>query len=97
MQPNRVGNVALVLSLLGMASICVFCAEWFLRRLPWALPLGSLFCPVGFLLGLIALWFPPRRTAKWAIAIGLLGSLYVPTIWIFFLRAMSRVALNVVE
>jgi hypothetical protein len=80
MQPNRVGNVALVLSALG------FCSLFLSGPLTWLLPWAALICPVGLLLGLIGLRNPPRRTAWWAVAIGLWGTLCVPTVWVFYLR-----------
>jgi hypothetical protein len=83
MQRNRTGNMALVLSALGLWSLFVFSSG----PLTWILPWTSLICPVGLLLGILGLQHPPRRTAWWAVAIGLWGSLCLPTIWIFYLRA----------
>jgi hypothetical protein len=79
MQRNRVGNVALVLSAIGLISLFLFAME----PLTWLLRPVSLLCPIGLLLGLIALWRPPRRSAIWAIVLGLFGSLYLPTLWLF--------------
>jgi hypothetical protein len=72
-----------VLSSLGLISLFVFNNEW----LGWLMPWSVLSCPIGLLLGMIALYRPPRRSAVWAVAIGIWGSLYVSTIWLSYLRA----------
>jgi hypothetical protein len=83
MQRNRVGNLALLLSSSGLVSLFVFNND----LLGWLMPWSVLSCPIGLLLGVIAMYRPPRRSAVWAVAIGVLGSLYIPTIWLFYLRA----------
>ncbi len=82
MQRNRIGNVALVLSTLGLISLFVFNNE----SLGWLMPWSVLSCPIGLLLGIIATYRPPRRSAAWAIVLGVWGSLYIPTIWLFYLH-----------
>jgi hypothetical protein len=77
MQRNVLGNVALIVSLLG--DFCLFC--FLSAPLLAFLPLVSLLCPLGLLLGIIALFRRPRRSAGWAIAFGIWGSLYVPTLF----------------
>jgi hypothetical protein len=77
MHGNRVGNIALLTSIVGLVFLQVFLAQPLLRFLPYA----SLLCPLGSTLGLLGLMRRPRRTAGWATVLGILGSLYVPTLW----------------
>lgn len=83
MQSNRLGNVALGLSVLGLVAMFA-CSN---ASLGWLLPWAVLICPIGLVLGVFALRHPPRRMAAWAVAFGLWGSAYIPTIWLFYLRA----------
>jgi hypothetical protein len=82
-QTNRVGNTALVLSSIGLISLVVFNNE----PLGWLMPWSVLSCPIGVILGIFAIRHRPRRSAAWAIAIGVWGSLYVSTVWLFFILA----------
>jgi hypothetical protein len=77
MQRNVIGNLALVLSVIGDLLLFIFLSPQLLRLLPFV----SLLCPLGLLLGIIALWRRPRRSAAWVIAFGIWGSLYVPTLF----------------
>ena len=71
----RLGHIGLALSLLGVLGVClagpIFAFAW----------LAFLSVP-GFLISLMGLVRPPRRVAAWGTALGLFGSLYVPTIYL---------------
>jgi hypothetical protein len=45
-------------------------------------------CPVGLILGIVAFYRPLEDWLGWAVAIGVLGSLSIPTIWVPYLRAV---------
>ena len=79
---NRVGNFGLALSLLGLVSMQLCSAP----ELIWLLQLVSLACPAGLIVGLIGVFRVPRWPARWAMLLGFLGSLYIPTIWLPYLH-----------
>jgi hypothetical protein len=86
---NKLGNIALWLSAVGVVLLYVCAREPFM----WFLPYGPLLCPLGIALGTFALRHSPKRSAAWAIVIGLYGSAHLPTIWLSYawhLEAMPR-------
>lgn len=82
MRRNRIGDCALLLSSLGLILICVFSAPPLGALLPWV----SLVSPLGFALGIAGLVRHPRKSAAWATILGMLGSAYLPTIWLGIIR-----------
>jgi hypothetical protein len=78
---NRLGGIALVLSFLGFGGVMLCSAE---------LPVGAfiaLLAPVGVIVGIVGLFWPPCRFGCLAVILDVIASMYVPTIWLpFFLR-----------
>ena len=72
---NSYGFVALVMGVVGFLGI------WFVASGPFLFLLPTVFCPAGFVVALVGLRFGEKGFAKWAAAIGLLGMMYLPTIW----------------
>jgi hypothetical protein len=72
---NKLGDVALGLAVSG----------WIAAFAPFYPPfaiLGSIVCPLGLILGLIALRHEPKRSAFWAVGLGIVGQFFfVGTIW----------------
>jgi hypothetical protein len=80
---NRLGVISLVVSFLGFlgVSLCTF------THLSYVAPFIALLAPVGVIVGIVGLFRPPCRFGCLGIIVGVIGSLYVPTIWLhFFLR-----------
>ena len=82
---SKLGNIALWASATGVLLLFV-CAQ---GPLMWALPFAPLLCPLGVVLGTFALRYSPKRSAAWAIVIGLFGSAYLRTIWLFYTRYLE--------
>lgn len=80
---NKLGDFALAVVVVG----------WFAGFSTFYIPLaviGSVLCPTGLILGLIALRRQPRRSASWAVALGILGQLvFVGTIWNEIIRSQQ--------
>jgi hypothetical protein len=72
---NKLGDTALILVIAGWIA-------GFTTFYPPLAIIGSVLCPLGLILGLIALWREPRRSASRAVGMGILGQLlFVGTIW----------------
>jgi hypothetical protein len=72
---NKLGDVALSLAIAGWIA-------GFMTFYPPLAILGSMLCPLGLILGLIGLRHEPRRSASWAVALGIVGQFcFVGTIW----------------
>ena len=80
---------ALIVSCLGLISLFVVLAAP--EPLTSMLLPASLICPTGLALGLVDLWRRPSKSAALACALGFLGSLCIPTIW---LQVVQRCALT---
>ncbi len=49
----------------------------------------AVLCPLGLLLGLFGLWSKPRRSARWAVALGVAGQFcFAGTVWAYLLMAI---------
>lgn len=83
MDGNRIGNAALTISVAGMLAMTV--ASFLQQPYPWILP-TPLICLLGLALGVFGLRRTPRRSAAWAIAVGIWGGAYTATIWLPVLR-----------
>ena len=79
---NRCGQAGLVLSVLGVADILLLgpMRFEFIRYL-------TLLSFLGLLVSAIALRWRPRKHAAWGVALGGVGTLYLPAI---FLPILSR-------
>ncbi len=84
---NKLGNIALLVSASGVLLLFICAQEPF----TWVLPFGLLLCPLGIVLGTFGLRHSPKRSAAWAIMIGLFGSAYLPTIWLFYMRHLETI------
>ena len=69
------GFVALVMSVIGFLGIS------FVASAPYLFLVPTVLCPVSLVVALIGLWVGEKGFAKWAAAIGVLGMMYLPTIW----------------
>jgi len=88
---NAVADVGFALSVAGVIGLSLF----FLSGLSkWVVPIASvltLLSVPGLLASLLVLCFARhKRRAVWGASLGLLGSLYVPTILIFMLQAIHE-------
>ena len=72
---NKLGDIALALVFAGWISA-------FMNFYSPLAVIGSILCPLGLILGLIALGRTPKRSASWAVGLGVLGQFaFVGTIW----------------
>ncbi len=79
----RLGHVGLTFSLLGFVGVC-------LASIPSPLACLAFLSVPGLLISVIGLFWPPRRLSAGGAILGLLGSLYVPTILQSFLSLFVR-------
>jgi hypothetical protein len=75
---NRVGHIGFALSLLGVVGVCLAGFPVVGLQGMW---LAFLSVP-GLVISLIGLFIPPRRLAVWGTVLGIVGVLYVPTIYL---------------
>ncbi len=85
MRYNRktLAKLVLLLSLAGLLGVCL-CSFPSLFSLARGL---ALLGPVAVVLGTILECHSIDRITRWAIAIGVVTTLYLPTLWLPFLRA----------
>jgi hypothetical protein len=74
---NNLGQVGLVVSGLGLVALIVL--GWWRIDIVRYTTLCSL---LGLVLSLAGLWRRPRRPAAWGVILGLLGTLYLPTVFL---------------
>lgn len=88
---NLTATVGLICSALGLLGLSLFFIS---GRGIWIAPLASVLTMLsvpGLLISLLALWLvTEKRQAKWGAGLGLLGSLYLPTIVVFAWRAIHE-------
>ena len=76
-EPNPVGRVGLALSILG------FCALALLGPMRFEfVRYMTLFSFIGLLVSLAGLCWRPRKQAAWGVVLGLLGTLFLPTVFL---------------
>jgi hypothetical protein len=76
---RSLGGAALCVSLTALLGVC-------LCSIPGYAGVGRLLAllgPVAIVLGVVARWRFPTRTAFWAVAVGTLASFYLPTLFAF--------------
>ncbi|MDZ4656857.1 MAG: saccharopine dehydrogenase NADP-binding domain-containing protein [Bythopirellula sp.] len=82
---NVLGDVGLWLTATGWILAFVFS----LPSLNFLLPIPAAICPLGLIFGLFGLWRKPRRSAQWAIALGVAGQFcFVGTVWTHLIMAI---------
>ena len=83
---NVLGDVGLWLTATSWILVFVFS----LPPLTFLLPIPAALCPLGLVVGLIGLWRKPRRSARWAIRLGVLGMFcFAGTVWTYLLMAIQ--------
>ena len=81
--------IGLVLSVLGVVGLSLFSVSGSHEHVVPVASLLTLLSVPGFVCSLVALRISSRRRiAAWGAGLGLIGSLYVPTILIFAFRAI---------
>lgn len=78
-QPPKISRVAMGLALASIAGLFSFGTP-----LDW---IGQYLVLLGYpalLVGIIALFFPPRRLAVWSIVLAIISSLFIPTLLLPF-------------
>jgi hypothetical protein len=78
---NWVGRVGLAFSIAGLVSLFLL-GPWRYEPIRY-LTLCSL---IGLVVSIAALFCRPRRTAKWGAVLGLIGTFYLPTVFLPVLR-----------
>ena len=74
---NRLGQLGLIASIIGLTGLFLIGPFRYepIRYL-------TLFSLIGLVLSLLALWWTPRKSAKWGLLLGIIGSLYLPTVFL---------------
>jgi hypothetical protein len=80
---NRCGDLGLLFSIVGFANIAL------LGPFRFEMILNMTLCSLlGLVVSFIGLWWKPRKTAAWGLVIGIVGSLYLPTIFLPVLMSL---------
>ena len=88
---NRIGKFGLCVSMFGIVTFVLLCLLYAMSvQLPKVLlPVIaiSLMCsPLGVLVSSVSLIWAPRNLGVWGVVVGVIGSLYVPTLIIGMFR-----------
>ena len=75
--PNRWGQTGLLLSAIGFVHLMAFSSLRF-----EVVRFMTLFSLLGLAVSIVGLARKPRKPAAWGVALGLVGSMYLPTVFL---------------
>jgi hypothetical protein len=82
---NLAGSVGFSLSLVGVIGLSLIGPV-----MPAIGMCMTLFCLLGLVTSIVGLFRSPRRLAGWGVALGILGSLYLPTLYLSIFELSRR-------